>query len=329
VPGALVRRLWQSGSSPGRSEPVTREFVLWAYKRLLGREPENEDVITEKTNFSSPVAVLQAILDSEEYATRGAYMDNYAGPLDVEWQVSPDANAALLARVSETWRQLGEKRPYWSVLAGPEFQEEDTVERQQAFYDSGADDLRILLATLSRVGRRPEEFTVVFELGCGPGRVTSHLCKQFSHVIAAEISPSHLALARRALIEQGAANVDLKCASATDFGMSEPFDLWFNRLVLQHNPPPLIAAILARALTLLRPRGLAVFQVPVYLADYRFRMDEYLKKPPDDWPFEMHLLPQSAILELARRASCRLLEIRQEDSAGPWWISQFFTFEKS
>ena len=180
-----------------------------------------------------------------------------------------DVSAALLARISETWRQLGEKRPYWSVLAGPEFQGEDTVERQQAFYDSGVDDLRILLATLSRVGRRPEEFTVVFEFGCGLGRVTSHLCKQFSHVIATDISYSHLALARRALNERGATNVDLKCASATDFGMSESYDLWFNRLVLQHNPPPLIAAILARAMTLLRPRGLAVFQVPVYLPGYR------------------------------------------------------------
>jgi SAM-dependent methyltransferase len=177
------------------------------------------------------------------------------------------------------------------------------------------------------VGRRPEEFIVVFEFGCGLGRVTSHLCKQFSHVIAADISPSHLALARRAMNELGAANVHLKCASAADFGMSEYYDLWFNRLVLQHNPPPLIAAVLERAMTLLRPRGLAVFQVPVYLAGYRFRMNEYLQQPVDDWPFEMHLLPQSAILELARRAGCRLLEIRQ-DSAGHSWISQTFTLEK-
>ena len=327
--GTLIGRLWQSSPRRSRPEPVSREFVLWAYKRLLGREPESEEVIAEKMNFSSPFAVLKAVLDSDEYATRGAYMDNYAEPLDVEWEIALDVSAALLARVSETWRQLGEKRPYWSVLAGPEFQGEDTVERQQAFYDSGVDDLRILLATLSRVGRRPEEFTVVFEFGCGLGRVTSHLCKQFSHVIATDISYSHLALARRALNERGAINVDLKCASATDFGMSESYDLWFNRLVLQHNPPPLIAAILARAMTLLRPRGLAVFQVPVYLPGYRFRTDEYLQQPAGDWPFEMHLLSQSAILELAHRAGCRLLEIRQEDSAGPWWISQFFTFEKS
>jgi hypothetical protein len=43
----------------------------------------------------------------------------------------------------------------------------------------------------------------------------------------------------------------------------------------------------------------------------------------------MHVLPQSAILDPARCTGCRLLEIRQEDSAGTPWISQFFTFEKS
>lgn len=303
---------------------------MWAYRRLLGREPESEEIILEKMRFSSPFAVIEAILESPEYMARGArYLDIYAGPLDVEWQAEPAVAAALLARVAETWRQLGEQRPFWSVLAGSEFLGEPTVERQLDFYNSGADDLRMLLTTLSRVGRQPEEFPVVFELGCGLGRVTSHLCTQFRHVIGADISPSHLAMARRALNERGAANVDLKRATAEDFGMSEPHDLWFNRLVLQHNPPPLIAAILERAMTLLRPRGLAIFQVPVYLAGYRFKIDEYLLQLANHGAFEMHLLPQSVILDLAHRASCRLLEIRQEGSSGTPWISQVFTFEKS
>jgi hypothetical protein len=282
--GKLAGHLYQFARRLRRPEPVSREIVMWAYQRLLGRDPESEDVIAEKLALSSPFAVIKAILDSEEFALRGPqpgarYMDNCAAPLDVEWRVEPAVAATMLARILETWRQLGEERPYWSVLAGPEFLTESTAEQKQTFYDSGADDLRMLLATLSRVGRRPEEFPVVFEFGCGLGRVTGHLCKQFPHVIAADISPSHLARARPVLNEHGYANVELKCASATDFGMSEPYDLWFNRLVLQHNPPPLVAAILTRALTLLRPQGLAIFQVPVYLAGYRFKIDEYLQQP--------------------------------------------------
>ena len=141
-----------------RPQSVSREIVVWAYQRLLGREPESEDVISEKMHLSSPFAVINAILDRPEYAARTRYMDSYAGPLEVEWRVEPDVAAAMLAHISERWRQLGEKCPYWSVLAGPEYLSENTAEQQQVFYDSGADDVRMLLATLSRVGRRPEEF---------------------------------------------------------------------------------------------------------------------------------------------------------------------------
>jgi SAM-dependent methyltransferase len=220
-----------------------------------------------------------------------------------------------------------EKQPYRSVFSGAVG--ELTADRQQAFYDSGADDLRMLLATLSRVGREPVEFPVVLEFGCGLGRVTSHLCGQFRHVIAADISPAHLAVARRGLNEQGVANVEFKCATAADFGMSEPYDLWFSRLVLQHNPPPVIAAILQRAMRMLRRRGLAIFQVPVYLEGYRFEINGYLRRRANRAAIEMHLLAQSVILDLAHCAACRLLEIRQENSVGLPWISQFFTFEKS
>ena len=325
----LATRLYQFLGRHRRRKAVSREIVVWAYQKLLGRDPESEEVIAEKLAFSSPFAVVKAIVDTAEFALRNArYMDKYAGPLDVEWRAEPAVLTTLRAHISETWRRLGEERPYWSVLTGPEFLTVSTAEQKQTFYDSGADDLRMLLATLSRIGRRPEEFPEVFEFGCGLGRVTSHLCKQFSHVVAADISPPHLALARLALNELGAANVDLKYATALDFGMSEPYDLWFNQLVLQHNPPPLVAAILERALMLLRPQGLAIFQMPVYLAGYRFKIEEYLRQPASDTPFEMHLLPQSAILDLAHHAGCRLLEIRQENVAAPL-ISQFFTFEKS
>jgi hypothetical protein len=43
---------------------------VWAYRRLLGREPEGEEVISEMMRLSSPFAVIEAILDSPEYMAR-------------------------------------------------------------------------------------------------------------------------------------------------------------------------------------------------------------------------------------------------------------------
>jgi len=112
-------------------------------------------------------------------------------------------------------------------------------------------------------------------------------------------------------MKRGAANVELKCTAAADLACRHP--TIYGSIGLSYN-------IIRR---------LAIFQVRVYLAGYRFKIDEYLRQQANHGPSEMHLLPQSAILDLAHRAGCRLLEIRQEDSAGMPWISQFFTFEKS
>lgn len=329
---SLETRLFRPADSPEPPEPapaVTREMVVWAYRRLLGRDPDSDAVIAEAIRLGSPLAILDLILDSDEFAARGVrHMDRFAPPPDVAWQAAPDILAALLERISATWQHLGEECPYWSVLSGPEYAGEDTPERRQAFYDSGSDDLRVLLATLARLGRRPAEFPVLFEFGCGLGRVTTHLCGEFARVIACDASPSHLALASDALRRRGLKNAELKLATPADFGMSEPCDLWFSRIVLQHNPPPLIAAIIERALATLRPRGLAIFQVPVYLPGYRFNIEEYLQQPVDRSRFDMHLLPQLAVLEIAERQGCRLREIREDNSAGEQWISQFFAVEK-
>src|SRR5947199_5535661 len=156
-----LHRLVRHGRSP---EAVSRDTVVLAYQRLLGRDPESEAVIAQAMRFASPLALFEAILGSAEFQARGGHrMDHCAAPLDVDWRVEPDVAAAFLARIAETWRLLGEERPYWSVLAGPEYLPENMAGQQQRFYDSGADDLQILLTTLARIGRAPAEFPVVFE----------------------------------------------------------------------------------------------------------------------------------------------------------------------
>src|SRR6266851_2950722 len=104
---------------PGKpADSVSRDIVVWAYRRLLGREPESEEVIASAMRFPSPLALVEAILASEEYRGRATRrMDHFAAPLEVEWQVEPGLMADFLTRISETWRRLGQERPYWSVLA--------------------------------------------------------------------------------------------------------------------------------------------------------------------------------------------------------------------
>jgi trans-aconitate methyltransferase len=164
------------------------------------------------------------------------------------------------------------------------------------------------------------------EYGCGVGRVTPHLAAMFSRLIGVDISASHLVLATQSVKRSGVANAELRLATPPDFGMAEPIDLWFSRLVLQHNPPPIMAMILRRMLSMLAPGAVAIFQLPTHAPSYRFIADEYLARNSDE--IEMHCLPQSVIFALAAEAGCTPLEVREDDSMGYPWLSNVFVFRR-
>jgi SAM-dependent methyltransferase len=175
----------------------------------------------------------------------------------------------------------------------------------------------------------PINFLAFFEFGCGLARVTIPLARRFGQVFACDVSRTHLAQAKLAVSESGATNIRLIPATLPDFGMAEPFDLWFSRLVLQHNTPPLIAMILQRALQMLSPGGLAVFQVPTYAIGYQFRIADYLASPPAADHFEMHVLPQQALFEIAVQSGCSVQEVREDVSTGSSnWISNWIVLRK-
>lgn len=50
--------------------PVTRDDILAAYRDLLGRAPENEDVVAARLGHDSPAALRAEIMASEEYRRR-------------------------------------------------------------------------------------------------------------------------------------------------------------------------------------------------------------------------------------------------------------------
>ena len=316
---------------------ITPDLVVAAYRLILGREPENQGVVQACLGYPDVAALRRAFLASPEFAslypqfsgiTPQVRVPVTAPPLEVDVELDEAPMALLMRHVQEEWTRLGNEQPHWSVLSADEFRPDRIKDTEQAFFASGAQDLELLTAALRRGGLDPASFGRLFEFGCGLGRVTAHFARAFREVHACDISPSHMAVARRTLEAAGATNATLHLSEVGNFGMHEGFDLWFCRIVLQHNPPPLIHMILRRAFSLLRPGGAALFQVPTYALGYRFSADDYLRQMPRG--IEMHVLPQVAVLLLAAEARCELLYVREDDAAGPpaGWVSNLFLFRK-
>ena len=317
--------------------PVTREDVVYAYRMFLGRDPSVE----ERNAWSATMTVTDlrsAFLAAEEFQsilgslgiTPQLRLPQILAPLQVEWQVAPEMEARLLGHVTATWTALGDDRPHWSVLSSDNFLPENMRANAKLFYESGASDAKLIVNILDRNGLKPAGLPHLVEYGCGVGRVTPHLAAVFSQVTGVDISATHLKMAEHEVAKRGCRNVDLRLARAPEFGMAEPFDLWFSYIVLQHNPPPIIAMLLRRAFDMLRPGGLAIFQIPAYARGYNFNLAEYLAKPSPVGEIEVHCFPQAVVFQLAREAGLDVLEVREDTAMGPpsAWLSNTFVFRK-
>jgi SAM-dependent methyltransferase len=316
--------------------PVTREDVLLAYRQILGREPENEAVVAEHMTGTPNRNVLRlAFLRSPEMreVIQGglpATLPLAAPPLPIELTADPETLARLLRFTGAYWEEIGRTAPHWSVLTAAEYKPESIAENEARFFASGAGEAELVQAVLARAGRSAAEFRSAAEYGCGVGRITMHLARLFPRVQALDISPPHLAVAREVLSREGIGNVDFHQVTADNLHPAEGFDFWFSRIVLQHNPPPIIMAILERVFALLAPGGVAIFQVPTYHVGYSFSVADYLGKRLGE-EMEMHMVPQGAVLEAAWRHGCRLLEMREDTpvvSNSPRWLSNLYAFTK-
>lgn len=319
-------------------DAATLEDVAACYRWLLGREPENSLVLREHL-LAAPTreALRVRFLESAEFRanlpapSRPAVVPLAAPPLEIETEADPERFARLLDATGQYWSRIGEEAPHWSVLTNEAYKPERIGETEAQFYATGANDVNLIRAVMRRCGLVPRRIRTVCEFGCGTGRATSHLARVFPEVVGLDISRAHLAIAARWFEANGIGNVELRQVTADDLHPAEGYDLWFSRIVLQHNPPPVMLAILRAAFRGLSPGGVAIFQVPTYAVGYRFALDDYLAGRIGQ-NMEMHVLPQPALFALAAAEGMELLEMRDDTGVivgrPDRWVSNMFCFRR-
>lgn len=269
-----------------------------------------------------PTSTMCGILRGSSPARELARVQSPARPLNwppirVDVEATPAQLAAMAARIEKSWSHLGASDPHWSVLTSDRFRSQNMASSEVEFYETGKIDIENLYCTAARCGVDLAELNNCFELGCGVGRVTYWLAERFEQVTAADISTIHLDNARKAVQSGKRTNVRLVHLNSLDVFKDIPqFDVFISTIVLQHNPPPLIALLLRTALRKLRPDGIAYFQVPTYRENYRFVVEEYLADTAPHGAMEMHVLPQRVLFEILQQCGCRVLECREDSYTG-------------
>lgn len=229
----------------------------------------------------------------------------------------------LFEMVAAQWKTMGETKPHWSVLSSEEWLPENlNLEKLEEFYSSGNDDVELLESVIKQANVVLPSNALCMELGCGVGRVTQHLAKKFAHVTAVDISRGNLEICRQRMLDQGAANVTpIILNHPENIGALAHCDIFFSRIVLQHNPPPIQIEFLDKISANMKPGGVMYFQMITAGKNYSYNAADHLA----NWQkqnFEMHALPIPFITKTLSQNGYRVAHVVR-DLAGGYGVDSF------
>jgi 2-polyprenyl-3-methyl-5-hydroxy-6-metoxy-1,4-benzoquinol methylase len=319
---------------------ATKDDVIACYQYILGREPESEAAIQDHLRKKiSLVDLRYRFINSAEFINKRAiesdsaparYLMPIALPsLEIEHSVTSDQLAQCIENIKDAWSHLGEVRAHFSVLTNERYLPDNLNQHLGEFWDSGVHEANEVEKILIRYGFSNLSNKVCVEYGCGVGRVTSGLAKKFAQVHGYDISAGHLAQAQSHANEIGVQNISFHHCASNVLTELYSCDVFYSRIVFQHNPPPLISQLVRNALRSLKYGGIAIFQVPTYIVEYSFLIEKWLRTK-HALDMQMHCIPQTVILDHITQQHCKLLELREDNSTGApeTYISNTFIVRK-
>jgi SAM-dependent methyltransferase len=241
--------------------------------------------------------------------------------------------------VREQWESIGHQDPLWGVLSheGKEHGNWDVEE----FAGHGVRDVERIMLQLELLGTTPTPGDAL-DFGCGVGRLTRPLAERFERVTGLDVSAPMLEEARRLSGDAAEPSYVLNVTETLPFA-NDSFDFVLSLIVLQHMPVRLAKGYIREFVRVLRPGGVAVFQMPSEplggSASANPLTRRVMNTLPPEWREEihrrrrprevrdlpMHGLRRAKVLRLVDGlAGARVAACVEDPYAGPGWRS--FTY---
>jgi SAM-dependent methyltransferase len=157
------------------------------------------------------------------------------------------------------WEHLGRTDPLWAICS-----DADKIGNRwdrDEFFRTGVEVVAHVMATLEGLGL-PAGRGRCLDFGCGVGRLSQAFAGYFERCDGVDVAPSMIGLARQWNRHEGRCQYHLNQRDDLALFSDDSFDLVFSYLVLQHIPSELSATYIREFIRVLRPGGVAVFQVP-------------------------------------------------------------------
>lgn len=163
------------------------------------------------------------------------------------------------ARLQQNWTNLGKVDPLWAILS--ERHAQNGKWDLDAFLRTGVEFVAYVARHCQGLGLLPQRERAL-DFGCGYGRLSQALAGWFGHVTGVDIAPSMLDGARA--IDRSGGRCEFVLNGAPDLRQfaDRSFDFALTVLVLQHMRPEYSTAYVRELVRVLRPGGVAFFQIP-------------------------------------------------------------------
>jgi SAM-dependent methyltransferase len=164
-----------------------------------------------------------------------------------------------LAELEQHWNAHGEIDPLWAILSQADKRGNGWDERE--FFAAGVQQIDELFKRLERLHiDRPTGPALDF--GCGVGRLTQAFLRHVDRCVGVDIAASMIERAEACNRHGDRARYVVNTREDLGLFRDDTFGLVYSAIVLQHMEPRYALGYIREFIRVLRPGGLAVFQIP-------------------------------------------------------------------
>lgn len=220
--------------------------------------------------------------------------------------------------VRKTYEKLGREDPLYGVLTLDRYRHNRGDPEE--FFQSGVDHVTGLISYLDSLGLEVGRGRAL-DFGCGVGRLSQALAVHFREVVGVDISSSMLERAREFNRHGDRVRYEHNTREDLTLFPDASFDFVYSDITLQHVPPASCRRYVREFFRVVKPGGLAVFQMrggpavrpgsvgeKIYLLRRRSlrRLWKQVRGRP---PYEMHHIARELMEEHIRHSGGTILDV--------------------
>ncbi|MDE1985072.1 MAG: class I SAM-dependent methyltransferase [Alphaproteobacteria bacterium] len=168
---------------------------------------------------------------------------------------------ASLQRSAREWENNAQSNALWAVLTDNRKKAQSWDEGE--FFATGREEVRIVMRRLQQLGLAQSAGGCFLDFGCGVGRVTRALMEYFADGTGIDVSQTMIDRAREyAAADPHQARYIVNAHGDLGMVISGSIDFVYSHIVLQHIPASCQRKFIGEFLRILKPGGVAAFQIP-------------------------------------------------------------------